>query len=242
MTHKTRFLLIPLVLISVNAGAVDLGVQGKIWPIAERDVRELMLEQLSATDEDKIQRKLQDSFDTFFDRLPKRTFLSPDKNNTKLVDVSITAQEDIVAPIKNELGLWVNTVVVKKGTVSNPLLIQPPTSALLFFDGADKEQVAVVERLMERFPYTVFPVETAGNNFKPLLEKFNRPLFFGNPEITDKFKITELPSLVYPSYGQSRGYLAVTSLSRPFNAKIYEKIIEEAFPSVKELTTTKSAQ
>jgi conjugal transfer pilus assembly protein TraW len=203
-----------------SANAKDLGVQGQIWPITEIDFRQLMLESASKADLNKVQTSVNNFFDTF----PRRVLPSPDKTNTRYIDPSITVSNDIKAPVMDAQGNYQWTTLYTKGQRVNPLEKQRPLTAMLYFDGGNEEQVKFVKAAMANNPMRIIPVETAGANVKNLSKAFSRPVFYANEEMMARFRVSELPALLYPGSGDYSLYLGLTAFAAPYKVPELEAV------------------
>lgn len=220
---------------SINAYSKDLGVQGKVWLIEERDIRERMVEGAARLDEENIKDEFRTSVDRFFNDMPRRELPTIDKGQTKFVDLSIVVKEDITAPIK-ENGAWTWKTIVAKGTRINPLDKVPMSGAMFFFDGGDIDQVELLNALLAKHPYTVIPIESGGRNLQNLIKQHNRQIFYASDAFIKRFQITNLPSLAYQGQGQYSPYLAVSAFPRPFDIRLVDSILQSAFPQLQKLT------
>src|SRR5690606_8973494 len=101
-----------LLLACAGAHAKDYGVQGQIWAIAERDMREVVLEQASRVDWSAKNQELEESARTYLDRLPKRFLPVAQKTTTVWTDPSVQTTEDVLAPVKQPDGSFAWQVII----------------------------------------------------------------------------------------------------------------------------------
>lgn len=212
--------------------ARDLGVQGNVWPIVERDMRQMLLESAMSTDWSGAQESLKESARTYVDRLPKRQLPTPEQTQTRWIDPSIVISSDIQAPVEQPDGDYQWQVIIPAGTKVNPLVTHRPVTAMLFFDGADPAQVDLVEQTLKAEPWRVVPVEAGAGNVRASFERFNRPVFHANDALVSRFQISQLPSILYPGTGEQRLLLGLTSFSPPFNVaqvlQAWPELVKEA--------------
>lgn len=212
--------------------AADLGVLGNTWPIVEIDMRQLMLESASKVDMNKVQDDLKESTDKYFDNLPRRILPSAEKTYTRYIDPSITLESDIQAPVADADGNFQWRTLFTKGTRVNPLEKSRPLTAMLYFDGTSEEQLKFVREALAVNPMRIVPVETAGANVRTLSKGFNRPIYYANDLQMSRFRVTQLPALLYPGTGEYSSYLALTAFAGPY--KVAE--LEAVWPSNLKLT------
>jgi len=201
-----------------SAVAKDLGVQGSVWPILERDMREFVVEAASKTDWDAIHEQRKESARTYADRLPKRVWPKVEGTETFWMDPSIELATDIQAPVKGPDGKLVWEVLFTKGTRVNPLTKVRPSVAQLFFDGNDPAQVALVEEVLKAEPLRVVPIEAGQGSVLESRKRFNRPVFHATDEAVQRFQLRGLPTLVYTGFGARALYMGITQYAAPYSA------------------------
>lgn len=204
------------------AGAVDLGVHGTVWQIVERDMREVMAEELAKVDVSAINAELVKSAETFFERLPQAGLPRAEETRTRWVDPSIELQSEIKAPFKREDGEWEWRVLHPAGTRVNPLEHVQPPDRMLFFNAESEEETKFVREVLKLHPVDVTPVATGGN-IKPLTESLDRPVYFAKDDLLSRFAVKATPSMVGTGKGVLALYLAVTEIKLPAKPDIVRK-------------------
>lgn len=199
-------------------GAKDLGVQGNVFPIVERDIREMLAAQAAGVDWSVKQDEIQESAKRYLDDLPKRVLSVVDKTTTVWFDPSIVLTSDIQVPVKGADGEYTWQVLAAKGSRVNPLEQNRPVTAMFFFDGSDPDQLKLVEQVLMQETLRVVPVEAGRGSVRESHERLARPIFHANDAMVNRFQVRHLPTLVYPGSGQYRLNLGITSFARPFNA------------------------
>jgi hypothetical protein len=217
-------------LAAAHVVAKDLGVQGRVWPITERDMREVLMESAARADWDKAQEGLVESARTYFSRLPKRPMPTPLKTETHWVVPAITLDSDIRIPEKQTDGSFAWKVLYPAGTVVNGLAYAVPDTAMLFFDGNDKDQVALVRQATAKYPAKFMAVEATGANVKEISELAGFPIYYGSPEILSRFQISKVPSVLYAGTGSHSLHLGVTEFARPFRLDVLEATVKHLLP------------
>lgn len=211
--------------------AKDLGTQGTVWPITERDIRELVMESAARADWKGAQKSLEDSASSYADRLPRRTMTVSPKTDTRWIDPSIRIDSDIKVPVKQANGEFAWQVLHKAGAKVNPLEMARPNNAMLFFSATDKEQVALVRRLWAAAPGSIMPIDVSGANVQKLSEAVGFPVFYAHDEMLARFSINRAPSLLYPGAGDRKLYLGLTVLARPYRDAAVLAAISHLMPS-----------
>ena len=130
------------------AQALDLGTQGTTYEIIEPDIRQTLVEAAAAADVKKFNDEREASARKFASTRPSFGLVPAGKTETLWIDPSITVQEDIQAPVKQADGSWKWQVIYPKGFRQNPLSVNRPLTAMVFFDPADPEQMALVAQLL----------------------------------------------------------------------------------------------
>lgn len=176
------FFLISTILSNPYSYCSDLGIQGTVYGIEEENLLEYILaktEKVTLPDQEKFREKQIETF-----KKPQRVELGEaSENKTYFFDPKVRVQEDI----KDNEGL----VVVKKGTVFNPLKTVSLNQDLIFFDGTKKEhlQWAEINPKSKWILINGDPIE--------LEKEFNRPIYFDQSgAITKKLKIQNVPAKV----------------------------------------------
>lgn len=214
---KKTLLTAGLLLLCTSTTAHDLGVQSRVWEILEPDLRQMLVESAARANWDALKDQLTVSAKSYMDRLPKRILSVPTQTHTLWFDPSITLNEDIKAPLPDDAGNYQWGVLFKKGTTVNPLSTARPVTALLAFNGADKEQVEFVKAVLQDHPLDVVPVEATGQNPTELTKALGRSVFIADNAMIARFRVTESPSLIAPGSGDKSLYMGVTAFARPFN-------------------------
>lgn len=218
LMKKNLFLVLTAVWTS-GAFSTDLGIQGKVWPIIERDIREDLVLSASEVDWEKKQKELTENAKGYLDRLPKRNFPLAQENKIVYIDPSIVLTSDIQAPVEQADGSFKWEVMAKKGTRVNPLHTNKPVTAFLFFDGSDPDQIKLLKEILNLNSYQVVFVEAGSGSVKLTSDLLERPIFHANDALISKFSIQALPSLVFPGDEDYSDYIAVKQLAKPLVAE-----------------------
>lgn len=218
MCKKLTVLL--LALLSTAAAAKDFGVHGQVWAITEPDIREALIQSAAKVDWQQVNEGIAERAKTWADRLDPLDLPLAGKTETAWVDPSIELTGDIKAPFETEDGYeW--RVAVPAGTRVNPLESVRPVDNMLFFDGRDAEQVKFALAALKKHPLNLMLVLTAGNPEK-LGERVSRPVYYANPGMIERFKITSVPSLLGVGTGDHQFMLAVTSFAKPYKPALVD--------------------
>lgn len=221
-TYLTILLILFAIFNSALVRAIELGTHGGVWPIEERDMRDVMAEELMRADLGGINKQLTDSAHTFFERLPQAGLPRAEETRTRWIDPGMVLASEIKAPVKNEAGEWEWRVLHPAGTRVNPLEQVQPVDRLLFFNAEDEDEVAFVKAVLKLHPVDVMPVATGGN-IKPMAEKLDRPIFFARADLIERFAIKATPTLVGSGKGVLSLYLAVTEIRLPAKATLVKQ-------------------
>jgi conjugal transfer pilus assembly protein TraW len=134
MKSKVVFFLILAICAAVHAE--DFGMRGQVYP-ADRDGREQLKDLMRQKEKSgEIEKYWLDYRLKTIDAVKNPSPLGIRSNylpRSELRDLRFTIPSDFV----NEKGL----VIAKKGTVIEPLKIQPLVSGLVFIDGRDQKQI-----------------------------------------------------------------------------------------------------
>lgn len=207
--------------LSVGVHAVNLGIQGKTWDVGERDIREIIAEQIAKADWDSVQDELVESAKSHTANLMPNELPAASETRTRWIDPSITVKEDVYAPIEQEDGSYAWEVIVPAGSKVNPLSHVTPIDNMLFFDGRDPEQVKFALDAQRNHIYDLVLVMTAGDP-GALSDHIQRPVYYANTLLMDRFGIERTPSLLGIGEGEYALYLAVTEFASPYSQERLE--------------------
>lgn len=174
------------------AEAKDYGVFGKTFAIAEMDFLEylqLKMKGMQANGEWKtVQSEFKKRVKEHVARPTPTRLLRAEDNRMWFFNPSLTVPYDV----RDSHG----QVIVKQGTIINPLDRVGLSSTLIFFDGDDKAQVAWVAQELTRHQ-KVKLILTSGS-VKDVANQFKQAIYFDlNGFLIAKFKIKHLPVKVF---------------------------------------------
>lgn len=191
--------------------AVDFGVQGNVWSIAEPDIRKTIIKDVMKVDWEQKNKELTDQSKKFLSQLPKRNFGYPESKTTTLVDVSVKLSQDIKVPVKNSQGGYSWNYLARKGDSVNPLVNQNLGMLLVFFNGADSAQVKLLEELLKIEPLLIMPIEAGAGDLNVTSKGFNRPIFYAPDYMINQFKISYLPTIAFQGLGEQATLIKTVS-------------------------------
>lgn len=215
--------------LTTSALAGEVARQGKLWPITERDMREVIAEQVAQVDKQKIQNELKQSVTPYLENQANFGMPPPNRSATTWLDLTWTLQEDLPILVKNKDGSVAKRVLYPKGTRVNPIESNRPTDALVFFNGTNKLQVEAVKELVKRTPEKWMLIETAGNPAKATAT-IGRPVFHAEKVLLQRFAITHVPAVVFAGNGERRLHYGVATVAPPYLKSDFARIKELAFP------------
>lgn len=170
-----KFLLLVAFLVTTNAQAEDLGVKNRTYP-ADRDARDqikdLIREKQKSGEVDRFWRDYQGRVVDSIKNPAPLGIASNFASRTELHDLRFVIPQDY----RDEKG----TIVARKGTVIEPLKIQPLQSGLIFIDGRDQRQVDYAIAQGRKEPLKI--VLTAGSPFD-LRVKYKNSDWYGSKTI-----------------------------------------------------------
>ena len=218
-TRIALFTVTALAIVSTTApaGATNLGVQGKTWPIIEIDMRKFLAEQAAKVNWSHVEKGLSHSAHRYLETLPHRDIPAASTTTTRWIDPSIILSRNILAPKKNSKGQWHWGVLYRKGTRFNPLSIERPIQAMLFFDSASRSQRAFVRAALRKYPQRILPVDVDGNDPQPLSRSWGEPVFEATNAMLERFPVFAVPALLYPGSGAERLRLGMTAFGPPYS-------------------------
>jgi conjugal transfer pilus assembly protein TraW len=193
-----------LILLPLSAFAKDYGQVGPVYPIIETSLLDFIYYKLqemnNSGDYKKIQQMMQANFEKKVIRpagkiLPQVTIYSE-----RLFDPSVTIKSDL----KNADG----QVVVKSGTMVNPLKHISLTKEFIFINADNEKEVAyAANKLREN---SLNKIILTSGNIKDTNLKLNAAVYFDQgAQLINKFSIKATPSVV----GQSGSYIIIKEIA-----------------------------
>lgn len=200
------------------AQAVNLGVQGKVWPIAEVNILKLLVESATQVNWHKVQKGLVKNAENWGSHLPQWNFPQATETKTHWFDPAVVLKKNVYGPRKNAAGNYEWSLLYPAGTRVNPLRYERPPTDMLFFNGNVPAQVTLAKQVLQAFRGTVYIVETAGNP-ENLAKNLDMPVYYANQGILARFPIRKLPTLMGVGTGIHEYDLALTELAPPFSVQ-----------------------
>lgn len=171
--------------------AKDFGVFGKTFVIAEMDFLEFIQQKIKAL---QANGQWQDVQSDFKKRVKEHLQRPAPQHLPRAVEDRIwffNPSMTVPYDVRDTKG----HVIIKQGTVINPLDRVGLSSTLLFFDGDDKSQVIWAENELKHHE-KVKLVLTSGS-IKDATSKFKQSVYFDlNGFLVGKFSITSLPARI----------------------------------------------
>ncbi len=193
MRFFSRRLLVGLLLTPVMAMAQDLGVIGPVYPIAEPNLREVIVAKLREAEASGALSKLEREAQATAKRdVEQPAALTTVVKTTRPRSFYYDPTMEVPYPISDAEG----QVIVAPGTQVNPLDTVSLSKHLLFLDARDAEQVTRARELLERYHGKVKLILTGGSHLD-LARKLKQPVFYDQQgTLTEKLRIRQVPALV----------------------------------------------
>jgi conjugal transfer pilus assembly protein TraW len=207
----TRLLSLTLAgLFCSSAWGKDLGVHGRVYDIAERDLIEVLMQRGQAeVDSGEWDKKLER-----WRKQAKAQTARP--QGISLPRASITASHlfDPSVVISRDITDNNGNLLVPAGTHFNPFSVTSLSRHLIFIDGEDPEQIDWMMTLTAESPTgpAGFVVILTDGPILELMNRLDRRLFFDqNQNYVTKLAIRSLPARVY----QEAQYLRIDEIALP---------------------------
>ncbi len=170
------------------AFAVDLGVMGKTYPIAERDASEELKERVRAINWKEILEK--SDFKKQFRRYKPGNAKSLPRaveDRVRMVSMNYTLEFDITD--------GKGSVVYPKGYTFNPLDFMAYTRTIVIINGNDREQVDWFKQSPYYKKLDVLVMITDGNYYD-LSAELGRQVYYTQEKIVSRLQLRFVPSVV----------------------------------------------
>lgn len=188
-----------LAMLSLQAGAAELGTYGDTWDIRERNLiavlKDNLKEHFAGRSQADIERDMQKKAEDEAMRPPPVAGLTTAREtHSRLFDPSFTVQRDIA----DQNGV----VFAHKGQVVNPFDVIPVFDETLYFiDADDDRQIAWMK---QQVPHTTTSrVILVNGNVRDSADALGSRVYFDQTgNITKKFGITQVPAEVKQAPGK----------------------------------------
>lgn len=183
--NNSLLLFLLLVFFCGSVSCKDFGIRGQTFPIEEESFLDFLARTLNAKDAtQKMEKVRADLIENFQNPSPVKGLKETEKFRSFLVDPSFEVKKDI----KDREG----KVLVKAGTVINPLKQVSISSNLIFFDGSNEKHLVWARQQTGDCKWILVkgkPIE--------LEEQEKRAVYFDQNGIyTSRFLIEHVPSRV----------------------------------------------
>jgi len=179
----------PRPMLPMPSGHRRIRMESPTWSIVERDMQQVLSDAVARADWNAIKRRAEEATARRVHGGPNLPLLEVQKPRTFLVDATVQFPEDVRDP-------KTGAVHIRAGSTVNPLAQVTLPYALVFFNGKSREQVQAVQRyLLAHDSRTVKLIVTEGD-VGPLGRVFQRPVYWANQLMVERFGVTAVPSIV----------------------------------------------
>ena len=159
------------------------------YPIWERDMEAVIREKIQQADWKALQRQLETQVK---DKLKNGPGIAlPRATASRAFSVDPTVQFD--KDVKREDG---QTVVIKAGTVVNPLTQVTLRQRFIVIDGRNREQVAFAKQQVQQYGAASVKVMLTAGDFDAVSKRIQDRVYWVLPEIVTRFKLEHVPSVI----------------------------------------------
>ena len=186
-------LLLALACWAGAAHSDNLGTIGPTYPVAERNLLEVIMARLRAKEASgELKRHEREARDraTYAVNNPRPVdgLRRAEAARTFYFDPSFALQSNVI----DSKG----AVLFPAGTRKNPLEVVSLSKHLLFFDARDPGQVNKARELIDRYQGKVKPI-LVGGSYLDLMKRWNKPVFYDQEgALVRKFGIAAVPAIV----------------------------------------------
>lgn len=179
--------------LTAPACAVDLGVIGPVYPIAEPNFLEWIVARLREKEASGELQRLQDAarqraIERVNNPPPLAGITASDQARTFYFDPTVTLSRNLFTPDGH--------LLFAAGTRKNPLEVVSLSKVLLFFDARDTVQVARARALIDFYRGRVKPILTGGSYIK-LMQAWRIPVYYDQSgTLTRRLGIAHVPAIV----------------------------------------------
>jgi conjugal transfer pilus assembly protein TraW len=176
-----------------NAGRQgDLGRFGEVYDIAEIDLLEAIKSRLATLDGPRMR---QQAIARFWQKRPFEVLPASREDRDRLIDLTVTAPRDLVAPNGN--------LIIRAGHTVNPLDQLAFGLCLIVFDATQSAQVDTIRQLSCRdknarvlYLATELSRLDGWEGLKSLETTLDAPVYLLTPDVRQRFQLQHVPAVV----------------------------------------------
>lgn len=174
--------------------AKDLGVVSKIYPINEIDLLDFIKDKIELMEKNGRWEKIQNEWKSRVESHTDRPFSLTTVNKT-VINKSWSSDPSVYVPYDLEDAN--GQIFAKAGTRINPLSIRSLHTALVFYDGDDKDQVEWVKTINKKYSGKTKLILINGS-ISQQESIFHQPIYFDQQaKLTNHFNIAHVPAVVF---------------------------------------------
>jgi conjugal transfer pilus assembly protein TraW len=169
----------------------DLGSQGPVMEIAERDLIEVMQERAAGLD---LESRKEETVKTYWERASFTELAAAERPSRRTIDPTVV----VARALKDRDG----NVIVPAGAKINPLDMRPFTLRLVVFNPTRKSELNWVKSLEpvpgieDMYLATAIDRDDGWKHLERIEDALDAPVFLLKPDIRDRFGLRSTPSLV----------------------------------------------
>lgn len=167
----------------------DLGVMGKVYPVQERSLLDVLMDRLQQAQQTgelgKVEKDARQRWQAYAHEPPGNHYPRAPNTRTRTLDMTLT--------LENDLSDADGIVFAEAGTKVNPLAMMQLSKDIVLFDGTDAAQSAWAKQYIASSQRPVKPILTAGKVLQ-LMQDWKTPLWFDQGGyLAKRFRIEYLP-------------------------------------------------
>lgn len=194
-----------IALASTAAHAIDLGVYGPTWPIAEPDFIADLTGQVQRKVDSGEWAAIQQEAQT---RILRNVQEPPPVAGLSVARAARTWQFDPSIVLSESITDNHGRILFPAGLRVNPLEVVSLTEPLIFFDARDRAQILIAVEVIDRYEGAVTPI-LVGGSWSELAQAWERQVFFDqNGIMSARLGLQHVPALVT----QAGPYLRIEEL------------------------------
>lgn len=198
------------------ASAKDLGVHGTLYPIAEPDIRVVIIDELATKDMKPYQDQLIESGTSYSKRLRSWNLPAATRSSSRYFKPEFEVQRPVYVPQLKD-GRWEWIEMGRKGEIINMRDKVSPHTAMLVIDGRSAAQRAWAKEVLGAEPFRVVVVLSDGDPIE-VGAQAGRGVFYLTDWLADFFGVRATPSLLYaPRQAEHARELGVTEFAPPYS-------------------------
>ena len=187
--HRGKAKPAPPPSIPVLSDSATLSAGSPMVKIIEPDFLDVIQARIKSVDWEQVSKKAKKKIEARFKKGPKISLPVATEDRVRYTDPTVEFPTDVTEP---QSGL----VLATAGTRLNPLAHVQLDETYVILDETDPKQVEAMDRTVSGSPHHKLTVMVTSGDAFALVRRWQRPVYWANPIIIERFGVTNVPSII----------------------------------------------